>query len=147
MNHGQRWTVLRFSNVYGPRQDPHGEAGVVAIFTVRILEGGVCKVFGDGEQTRDFCFVKDVARAVVAAADRADGEIINIGTGLEVTVNEVVAALEAAWGQPFNVEYAPARVGEVQRISLAIGKAERLLGWRPEVSFRGGIKETLDSYR
>ncbi|MCC7494613.1 MAG: NAD-dependent epimerase/dehydratase family protein [Fimbriimonadaceae bacterium] len=147
VNHGQRYTVLRFSNVYGPRQDPHGEAGVVAIFTVRILEGGVCKIFGDGEQTRDFVYVGDVARAVVAATTRADGEIINIGTAVETTVNEVAAALEAAWGRPYHLVHEPARTGEVKRIALAVAKARELLDWTPQVAFREGIRRTLDSYR
>ncbi|NUQ01799.1 MAG: NAD-dependent epimerase/dehydratase family protein [Armatimonadetes bacterium] len=147
VNHGQRYTVLRFSNVYGPRQDPHGEAGVVAIFTQRIFEQKTCTVFGDGEQTRDFVYVGDVARAVLAATDRADGEIINIGTGLETTVNDVVEALEAAWGGPFEVAHAPARTGEVRRIALAVDKARELLDWQPAVSFRDGIRLTLESYR
>ncbi len=146
-NHGQRYTVVRFGNVYGPRQDPHGEAGVVAIFTVKILEGSVCKVFGDGEQTRDFVYVGDVARAVVAAIDGPDGQMFNVGTGNEVTVNEVVAALREAWGADFAVEHAPARVGEVKRIALCIDKARAQLGWSPQLTFREGIKATLDSYR
>ncbi len=146
-NHGQRWTVLRFSNVYGPRQDPHGEAGVVAIFCQRMFEDRVCHVYGDGEQTRDFVYVGDVARAVVAAAERADGEVINIGTGRETTVNQVVAALEQAWGGPFRVEHAPARTGEVRRIALDIAKAARVLGWSPEVEFEEGIRRTVDSFR
>lgn len=147
LNHGQRYTVLRYSNVFGPRQDPHGEAGVVAIFTVKLLEGGVCKVFGDGEQTRDFIFVTDVARANLAAIDQGDGEIFNIGTGVETTVNEVVSALKAAWGRPMNIEHADARVGEVRRIALAIDKAKAGLGWAPEVNFRDGIQRTLAHYR
>jgi UDP-glucose 4-epimerase len=145
--HGQRWTVVRFSNVFGPRQDPHGEAGVVAIFTTRLLAGEVCTVYGDGEQTRDFVYAGDVARAVVAAIDRADGEIVNIGTGTETTVNEVVAALEAAWGRPFKVEHAPERPGEVRRIAIDVRKAAKVLDWRPEVSFRDGIARTLEHYR
>jgi UDP-glucose 4-epimerase len=144
--HGQCYTVLRYSNVYGPRQDPHGEAGVVAIFTQRLLEGRSCTVFGDGEQTRDFCYVGEVARATVLAAERGDGEIINIGTGQEVTVNEVVAALEAAAGRPLDVVHAPERPGEVRRISLGVDKAEKVLGWRPEVDFRDGIVRTWESY-
>lgn len=149
-NHGQRWSVLRFSNVFGPRQDPHGEAGVVAIFTQRIFEDRTCYVFGDGEQTRDFVYVGDVARAVVTAAlddGRSDGEIVNIGTGLETTVNEVVRALEAAWGGPFKVEHKPARTGEVRRIALDVKRAGRVLGWAPEVAFRDGIARTVESFR
>lgn len=146
-NYGQRWTVLRYSNVYGPRQDPHGEAGVVAIFTKLLLEGRTCTVFGDGEQTRDFVYVGDVARANLLAREAGDGEILNIGTGIETTVNEVVAALEEAWGGPVAVTHAPARIGEVRRIALAPGRAAAVLGWRPEVGFRDGIARTLAYYR
>jgi UDP-glucose 4-epimerase len=145
--HGQRYTVVRYSNVYGPRQDPHGEAGVVAIFTRRLLDGGVCTVYGDGEQTRDFVYVGDVAAATIAAADGPDGEVFNVGTGLEVSVNQVVAALKAAWGGEMKLNYAPARPGEVLRIALDVAKAERVLGWRCRVGFDEGIKMTLDSFR
>ncbi|MBI5831045.1 MAG: NAD-dependent epimerase/dehydratase family protein [Armatimonadetes bacterium] len=145
--HGQPYTVVRFANVYGPRQDPHGEAGVVAIFTRRILDGGGCTVFGDGEQTRDFVYVGDVARACIAAADAPDGEIFNVGTGQETTVNQVVAALRAAWDGEMNVQNAPARPGEVQRISLDITKAEKVMGWKPQVGFVEGIQMTVDSFR
>jgi UDP-glucose 4-epimerase len=146
MLHGQPYAVVRYSNVYGPRQDPHGEAGVVAIFTRKLLDGQVCTVFGDGEQTRDFVYVGDVARATVAAADAPAGEVFNVGTGREVSVNEVVAALRAAGGE-IQVQYAPERPGEVKRISLDVAKAARVLGWRSEVEFRAGIQRTLDSFR
>lgn len=145
-NQGQRWTVLRLSNVYGPRQDPNGEAGVVAIFTQRLLAGQTCTIFGDGEQTRDFVYVGDVAAAFVRAADRADGEIINIGTGEETSVNQVADALDAAAPRPIERVYAPARTGEVQRIALANDKAKALLGWAPQVSFGEGIRRTVASF-
>ncbi|MBI2301609.1 MAG: NAD-dependent epimerase/dehydratase family protein [Armatimonadetes bacterium] len=147
MNHGQRWTILRYSNVYGPRQDPHGEAGVVAIFTKRLLAGETCTVYGDGEQTRDFVYVGDVARANLLATGTADGEIINIGTGVETSVNQVTDALRKAWGGDMQVAHAPARVGEVRRIALDVSKAARVLGWRPEVGLEEGIRRTLDHYR
>lgn len=147
VNHGQRWTVLRLANVYGPRQDPHGEAGVVAIFTQRLFDGRTCTIFGDGEQTRDFVYVGDVARAVVLAADRADGRILNIGTGRETSVNQVAAALRAAWGRDYPLAHAPARTGEVLRIALANDAAREHLGWVPEVEFGDGIQRTVDSFR
>jgi len=146
VNHGQRWTVLRLANVYGPRQDPHGEAGVVAIFTKRLLEGQQCTIFGDGEQTRDFIYVGDVAAAFVKAADRADGEIMNIGTAIETSVNQVVEAINAASPAKIDLVYAEARSGEVKRIALANDKARKLLDWSPQVNFKDGIKRTLDSF-
>ncbi len=145
--HGQPYAVVRYANVYGPRQDPHGEAGVVAIFTQRLFDGRVCTVFGDGEQTRDFVYVGDVARATVAAADAESGQIFNVGTGLETSVNQVVAALRAAWGGEMQVTHADARPGEVLRICLDVSKIERVLGWRPEVDFAEGIQRTVDSFR
>ena len=145
--HGQPYAVVRYANVYGPRQDPHGEAGVVAIFTQRLFDGRVCTVFGDGEQTRDFVYVGDVARATVAAADAESGQVFNVGTGLETSVNQVVAALRAAWGGEMQVTHADARPGEVLRICLDVSKIERVLGWRPEVDFAEGIQRTVDSFR
>jgi len=144
--HGQRYTVTRFANVYGPRQDPHGEAGVVAIFTRRLLDGQVCTVFGDGEQTRDFVYVGDVARAMIAAYAAADGEVFNVGTGQEITVNQVVAALKAGFAGEMKVQHAPARAGEVQRIALDVRKAAAVMGWRAEVGFEDGIRRTLASF-
>ena len=147
--HGLDAVALRFSNVYGPRQDPHGEAGVVAIFCGRILEGRALTVFGDGEQTRDYVYVKDAAQAAFAAATRpvpAAGRLdvrgINIGTGVETTVNEVARTLVRAAGASVPVEHAPARAGELQRSVLSIDKAASTLEWRPSVSLADGLAET-----
>lgn len=147
VNEGLRWTVLRYSNVYGPRQRAEGEAGVVAIFTNRMLRGQVCTIYGDGKQTRDFVHVHDVAEVNLRVLTAGDGEIYNIATGVESSVLEVVAALEAAWGRPIAVEHAPPRVGEVKRIALDVSKARRELGWEPRYALREGIAQTLESYR
>ena len=142
--------ALRYANVYGPRQDPHGEAGVVAIFCNRILDGRPLTVFGDGRQTRDYVFGKDVARANLAAAERplpARGEVdaraFNVGTGVETSVLELAQALARAAGSSAPVEHAPARAGELQRSAVAIDKAGMVLGWRPEVRLEDGLRETF----
>ena len=141
--------ALRYANVYGPRQDPHGEAGVVAIFCNRLLAGRTLSVFGDGAQTRDYVFVKDVARANLAAVTRAlpragllDARGFNIGTGIETSVNELASALQRAAGSPAAIENLPARPGECQRSAVSIGKAAEVLGWRPEVALEDGLAQT-----
>ena len=148
--HGLETVALRYANVYGPRQNPHGEAGVVAIFCNRILEGRAMTVFGDGMQTRDYVYVKDVARANIAAATREipaagrlDARGFNIGTGVATTVVDLARALNEAAGADVPIEHAAARPGEQQRSFVRIEKAERLLGWRPDVSLREGIVETF----
>ena len=148
--HGLQTVVLRYANVYGPRQDPHGEAGVVAIFCSRLLDGRPATVFGDGLQTRDYVFVKDVARANLAAmrvalppAGRLDARAFNVGTGLETSVLQLATALGQAAGRPLAVEHAPARPGEQLRSSVVIDKAGSGLGWRPQVTLVQGLAETM----
>jgi UDP-glucose 4-epimerase len=142
--------ALRYANVYGPRQDPHGEAGVVAIFCGRLLEGRPVTIFGDGRQTRDYVYVKDVARANVAAAKatlppagRLDARAFNVGTGIETSVTELAAALGVAARRPVTAEHAPARSGEQLRSSVAIEKAAAALGWRPRAGLTEGLAETF----
>ena len=142
--------ALRYANVYGPRQDPHGEAGVVAIFCNRILNGQPLTVFGDGSQTRDYVFVKDVARANLAAATnelpapgRLDARGFNIGTGVETSVIELAETLQRSAGSDVPVHLAPARPGEQQRSAVSIQKAERVLGWTPQVELDQGLEETF----
>ncbi len=137
---------LRLGNVYGPRQDPLGEAGVIAIFCGRLREGTRPTVFGDGKQTRDYIYVGDVVAAMLAAAESETTGPVNIGTGVETDVLELVSALgELGGGGDFEPEFAPPRTGEVQRISIDPGRAERELGWRAETSLAEGLRVTLDS--
>lgn len=140
------FVALRYANVYGPRQNPHGEAGVVAIFCSRILSGRACLIYGDGSQTRDYVYVGDVARANVLALDSKSGSY-NIGTGVETSVNELVSELGVASGQVFNTDHAEARAGEVQRISLGAELAEEVLGWEPRVFLDEGIRNTWEWFR
>ncbi|HEX9580561.1 MAG TPA: NAD-dependent epimerase/dehydratase family protein [Gemmatimonadales bacterium] len=140
---------LRYSNVYGPRQNPHGEAGVVAIFGSRLRHAQPLTVYGDGEQTRDYVYVGDVAKANLAAtrwaapAARAlDDVAINIGTGVETSVNRLAAVMIGAAGASGDVRHAAPRAGELQRSALCVTKAERELGWRPEVTVEDGLQRT-----
>jgi UDP-glucose 4-epimerase len=137
---------LRLGNVYGPRQDPLGEAGVIAIFCGRLREGGRPTVFGDGKQTRDYIYVGDVIAAMLAAAESETTGPVNIGTGIETDVLELARALgELGGGESFEPELAPPRTGEVQRISIDPARAERELSWRAEMSLTEGLRVTLDS--
>ncbi len=145
--HGLEYTALAFANVYGPRQDPHGEAGVVAIFAGLLLDKRRATIFGDGAQTRDFVYVDDVVDALVRAADKGTGLIINIGTGVETSVNELYAAIAAAVGCPDPAAHAAARAGELQRSALDPGRAEIHLGWKPFTSLDDGVAATLDWFR
>ena len=147
--HGLQTVALRYANVYGPRQDPHGEAGVVAIFCNRILTGQAMTVFGDGSQTRDYVFVKDVARANVAAATRPlpraarlDARGFNVGTGVETSVVELAEQLQAAAGREVGIANAPARPGEQQRSAVRVDRARELLGWTPRTPLAEGLAET-----
>jgi UDP-glucose 4-epimerase len=148
--YGLEAVALRYSNVYGPRQDPHGEAGVVAMFCNRLTQGRAITIYGDGSQTRDYVYVGDVARANVLAANAAlpapDGTIdpaaFNIGTGMEMTVNELAEALMAAAGVRVPVEHAAPRTGELGASALDVGKAARVLSWRPEMALSEGLRRT-----
>lgn len=145
--HGFEGVALRYANVYGPRQDPKSEAGVVSIFVSRLLEGRTLTIFGDGTQTRDYVYVKDVARAnllagtvAVSRGDRLDVPAFNIGTGRETSVNDLAAHVGRALGRDVAIEYAPPRAGELFRSCLDISKAARELGWTPQASFDEGMK-------
>jgi UDP-glucose 4-epimerase len=140
--HGLATVSLRLGNVYGPRQDPHGEAGVVAIFCGALLAGETPKVFGDGKQTRDYVFVDDVVAAFLRASESAATGAFNVGTGREADVFEVGRAIAAAYDAEFEPEMAPARPGEVQRIAIASGRAASELGWRAEVDLEDGLGRT-----
>ena len=144
--YGTGHVALRYGNVYGPRQDPHGEAGVVAIFFNALLGGSAPKVFGDGAQTRDYVYVGDVARATVAAAER-DGGVYNVGTGRETSVVELLGLCQQIAGTSFEPEFAPARPGELQRAVVDPSRAVDELGWRPEHSLEDGLRETWEFFR
>jgi UDP-glucose 4-epimerase len=144
--HGLSGISLRLGNVYGQRQDPLGEAGVIAIFCGKLREGGQATIFGDGSQTRDYIYVGDVvAAALAAAASEAEGSF-NVGTGVETSVLALVENLRDLGEREFEPEFAPERPGEVQRIALDFGHAASELGWRPETELGDGLARTLDSY-
>jgi UDP-glucose 4-epimerase len=146
-NFGFKVTALRYANVYGPRQDPHGEAGVVAIFCGRLLEGKPCTVYGDGGQTRDYVFVGDVARANLLAAEKRFDGPLNVGTGVETDVNAIYGHLARAAGVARAAEHAPARLGEQRRSCVDPRAAAAAIGWRPEVSIADGLARTLEFFR
>ncbi|TCJ15255.1 SDR family oxidoreductase [Rubrobacter taiwanensis] len=142
--YGLPYVVLRYSNVYGPRQDPHGEAGVVAIFSGNLAAGRTSTINGTGEQTRDYVYVGDVARAnLLALESGAPSGVYNIGTGVETSVNELYEKLRRLSGRDLPPEHGPAKPGEQLRSCVSYGKAERLLNWRPEVELDSGLEETL----
>jgi UDP-glucose 4-epimerase len=145
--HGIPYAALRYANVYGPRQDPHGEAGVVAIFSGRLLAGEPCTVYGDGGQTRDYVFVEDVARANLLAAERGFSGALNIGTGVETDVNRLFALTASAAGVTAAPRHAPARAGEQRRSCIDPAAAAAALGWRPQVSLPEGLRRTVDFFR
>jgi UDP-glucose 4-epimerase len=151
--HGMDTVALRYGNVYGPRQDPHGEAGVVAIFCNRLLDGRPLTVFGTGEQTRDYVFVEDVARANVLAATatlpaagRLAARAFNIGTGVETSVNVLAQTLRAVSAAAQPIEHAPARPGELARSALDTAKARAHLGWQPAVPLAEGLERTYQFF-
>jgi UDP-glucose 4-epimerase len=145
--YGIEYAALRYANVYGPRQDPHGEAGVVAIFCERLLTGADAVIFGGGEQTRDYVFVKDVAGANVAALERAATGAFNIGTGVETSVNQLYRMLAEIGGIERAPLRGPARPGEQRRSSISFERATSALGWRPLVALRDGLAQTFKYYQ
>lgn len=145
--HGIEFTALALANVYGPRQDPHGEAGVVAIFAGRLLAGEQCTIFGEGDQTRDFVYVDDVVDGFVRAAERGGGLVINIGTGAETSVNRLYRTMASAAGVTGHPRYAPPRPGELQRSSLDPGRAAMQLGWKPWTTLEEGTAAVLEWFR
>jgi len=139
--YGSSHVSLRFGNVYGPRQDPHGEAGVVAIFMNLLREGGTPKIFGDGTQTRDYVYVADVAAATLAAAEQ-DGGVFNVGTATETSVLDLYERIQRAAGIEREPEFAPARAGELQRSVLDPSRAQSALGWQTTRSLDEGLGDT-----
>jgi UDP-glucose 4-epimerase len=145
--HNLEFSALAFANVYGPRQDPAGEAGVVAIFAGRLLAGEACTVYGDGGQTRDFVYGDAVVDALARAATRGGGLLLNVGTGVETSVNELYGAMAAAAGVTVPPVFAPARAGELRRSVLDPSRAGIHLGWKPWTSLVEGTGATLDWFR
>jgi UDP-glucose 4-epimerase len=145
--HGLSTVSLRYGNVYGPRQDPLGEAGVIAIFCGKLVEGGKATVFGDGLQTRDYVYVGDVVEAnLLAAESHADGAF-NIGTGVESSVLDLISAMQPHASDGFEAEHAAERPGEVRHIALDPTRARGELGWEAKVGLAEGIERTLDFHR
>ena len=136
---------LRFGNVYGPRQDPHGDAGVIAIFCGRLKEGRALTIFGDGTQTRDYIYVGDLVDALVVAGERDAREPINIGTEQETSVLELAEVLRELSGSDVEIDFQPARLGELQRSCLAVARARELLGWSASTDIREGLRRTWES--
>lgn len=148
VNYGLNYTVLRYPNVYGPRQDPHGEAGVVAIFTGKMLAGEPVTINGDGEQTRDFVYVGDCAHAnyLAVTVDHEPG-IYNIGWGLPTSVNDIFNTLAKITAFPHAASFGPAKVGETRHIYLDAAKARRELGWSPTLSLEEGLEKTVAYFK
>ena len=145
--YGTPHVALRFGNVYGPRQDPHGEAGVVAIFLGRLLEGEPCRIFGDGSQSRDYVYVGDVARATLAALDSASGGVVNVGTGIATSVLELYEVCRSVAGSDAEPVHEPARPGELGRSVLDSELAAASIGFRPETALATGVAATWASLR
>jgi UDP-glucose 4-epimerase len=155
VNYGLRYTVLRYPNVYGPRQNPHGEAGVIAIFTQKMLNNQRPTIFGDGSQTRDYTFVSDIVEANIFALTKGDNAIYNIGTGIEISVQQIFDSLKAILAKDalnhglssLEPIYGEERVGEIQHICLDATKAKCELGWIPKTDFHHGLEQTVEYYQ
>lgn len=145
--YGIKYTILRYANVFGPRQDPHGEAGVVAIFTGKMLNNEELFIFGDGKQLRDYVFVSDLVNANLIALNKGDNEIINIGTQKGSSVNDLCRTMAKITKYDKNPTYKPARAGELFKSVLAINKALKVLKWKPETSFENGLLKTINFFK
>lgn len=145
--YGLDYSVIRYPNVYGPRQDPHGEAGVVAIFTGQMLKGQPVVVNGTGEQVRDFVYVGDCARANVLLLNQGGGKVFNLGYGIGTSINQIFDGLKAVTGYPDEVRYGPAKPGETFKIYLDATRAKEELGWQPTVDLHTGLTKTVDYFK
>ena len=145
--HGLEYTALALANVYGPRQDPHGEAGVVSIFAGKLFSRERPTIYGDGEQSRDFVYVDDVVDAFWRSAEKGGGLLMNIGTGVETSVNDLYRTMADNAGVAAGPEFAPARAGELARSALDASKAGRVLGWAPQTDLRAGTAAVLEWFR
>ncbi|TET38412.1 MAG: NAD-dependent epimerase/dehydratase family protein [Dehalococcoidia bacterium] len=145
--YGLSYVILRYPNVYGPRQNPYGEAGVIAIFARQMLKGKRPTIFGSGDKTRDYTHVSDVVQANISAMEWGRNAIYNIGTAVETSDKEIFDLVAQAIGYKGSPIYAPVRQGEIQRICLDWDKAQRELGWRPKTPLKEGIQKTIEGYR
>ena len=145
--YGLKYAAFRYGNVYGPRQDPHGEAGVVAIFINRILASEPINIFGDGEQMRDYVFVSDIVHASLIALHKGENEIFNIGTGRTKSVNQLFYELSKITGYSQKPVYKPPRTGELFKSSLDVKKSKKILGWSAKIDFNAGLKETFGYFK
>lgn len=147
-NYGLEYTVIRYPNVYGPRQDPHGEAGVVAIFTGQMLQGEQVRINGDGEQERDFVHVHDCARGnLLAVTVPHESGIFNLGSGKGTTVNQIYEALKEITAYPLEAIHGPAKLGETSKIYLDASKVRRVFGWEPTLDLYAGLTNTIEYFK
>ena len=147
LNHGLKYTVLRYANVYGPRQNPQGEAGVIAIFAWQMLRGGETIIHGDGGQERDFVYVGDCVRASMLAVENGTDGVYNVGTGVGTSINEIFDRLAQATSYRGEKVHGPAKVGETRRIYLDCRRAESMMGWAAEVDLATGLHQTVEYLR
>ena len=147
VEYGLSYTVLRYANIYGPRQNPKGEAGVVSIFTTKMLAGEQPIINGDGKQTRDYTYVGDVVRANLKCLDRKEIEVFNVGTSIETDVNELFHALNGLTGNKANEQHGPGLPGEQKRSVISYQKAKEILGWEPEVDLKTGLSNTVAFFK
>lgn len=147
LNYGLRYTTLRYANVYGPRQDPYGEAGVVAIFTGQMLKGEEPVINGSGEQERDLVYVGDIVEANIKAMETGDNQVYNLGWGVGTSINEIFARLKETTGYEKEAVHGPPKLGEVFKIYLDASKAQRELGWAPRVRLDEGLRRTVEYFR
>ena len=144
--YGLQYTIFRYANVYGPRQDTEGEAGVIALFTRRMLDDEVTIIHGDGQQTRDFIYVGDIAQANVLALSRADGAVINLGTGTAVSINQLWRNLRTLTGYTGQENHGDERKGDIRDMVFSLQRARELLGWRPSVPLEHGLRQTVEAF-
>lgn len=145
--YGLDYTILRYANVYGIRQDPRGEGGVISIFIDKLLQNEPLTIYGDGDQTRDYINVEDVARANLAAMDHGSGEIINIGTGISTSINDLIDQFEGLVNKKTVKNYAPHRSGDIKFSYYTVEKAERVLDWKPAINLAEGLERTFSFYK
>lgn len=145
--HSLRYVALRYANVYGPRQDPLGEAGVVAIFSRKLLDGEQPILYGFGKLIRDYLYVDDAVRAALLAADKGQDEVLNAGTGIGTSVNQLFAIVKEITGFDGDPAYEPKRAGELERNLLNPGRAKEVLGWTPEVSLKDGLRRAVEWFK